>query len=64
MGIVLGIDVGGTFTDFIEIGGTDGARVVKVPSVPAEPAEGVMTGFTLLAGGIAARFPAYCPGSS
>ena len=51
MGIVLGIDVGGTFTDFIEIGGAGGARVVKVPSVPAEPGEAVLTGLTLLAGG-------------
>jgi N-methylhydantoinase A len=61
MGIVLGIDVGGTFTDFIEIGGMDGARVVKVPSIPAEPAEGVMSGLTQLAGGTA-RLPAYMSG--
>jgi N-methylhydantoinase A len=53
MGIVLGIDVGGTFTDFLEIGGADGARVLKVPSIPAAPAEGVMNGLTLLAGGTA-----------
>ncbi len=58
MGIALGIDVGGTFTDFIEIGGAEGARVVKVPSVPAEPGEAVLTGLTLLAGS-PARLPAY-----
>lgn len=51
MGIALGIDVGGTFTDFLEIGGAGGARVVKVPSIPAAPAEAVMRGLTQLAGG-------------
>ena len=62
MGIVLGIDVGGTFTDFIEIGGTDGARVVKVPLVPASPGEGVHApGLTQLAGG-AAAWRAYLSG--
>ena len=51
MGVALGIDVGGTFTDFLEIGGVDGARIVKVPSAPAAPAEAVMRGLTQLAGG-------------
>ena len=61
MGIVLGIDVGGTFTDFLEIGGNDGARIVKVPSTPAAPADGVMSGLAQLAGGVA-RLPAYLSG--
>jgi N-methylhydantoinase A len=57
MPIRIGIDVGGTFTDFIEIGGDSAVRIVKVPSVPASPAQGVMAGLTQLAesrGGLAA----------
>ena len=57
MAIRIGIDVGGTFTDFIEIGGQSAVRIVKVPSVPASPAQGVLTGLTQLAeshGGLAA----------
>lgn len=61
MGIVLGIDVGGTFTDFLEIGGVGGVRVAKVPSTPSAPAEGVLGGLTLLAGG-PQRLPAYLAG--
>jgi N-methylhydantoinase A len=49
MAIRIGIDVGGTFTDFIEIGADDAVRVVKVPSVPASPADGVLAGLTQLA---------------
>ena len=49
MAIRIGIDVGGTFTDFIEIGGDGGLRIVKVPSVPATPAEGVLAGLSRLA---------------
>jgi N-methylhydantoinase A len=48
MGIRLGIDVGGTFTDFIEIGEGDALRILKVPSVPANPAEGVLAGMMQL----------------
>ena len=49
MAIRIGIDVGGTFTDFIEIGGDGGLRIVKVPSVPASPADGVLAGLERLA---------------
>jgi len=57
MGTRIGIDVGGTFTDFIEIGAGDAITVVKVPTVPVSPAEGVLAGLQLLAerhGGLAA----------
>ncbi|MEQ8335035.1 hydantoinase/oxoprolinase family protein [Nisaea sp.] len=38
----IGVDVGGTFTDMV-VAGADGAlHVFKVPSVPADPARGVM----------------------
>lgn len=50
MGVFLGIDVGGTFTDFIEVDAGGGARVVKVPSTPDRPAEGVLAGIRKLAG--------------
>lgn len=49
MGTRIGIDVGGTFTDFIEIGPGGGIAVTKVPTVPGSPAEGVMAGLTQLA---------------
>ncbi|WP_193172215.1 hydantoinase/oxoprolinase family protein [Nisaea nitritireducens] len=38
----IGVDVGGTFTDMV-VAGADGAlHVFKVPSVPSDPARGVM----------------------
>lgn len=51
MGAMLGIDVGGTFTDFFEIGKSGQLRILKVPSVPDQPADGVMAGLTELASG-------------
>ena len=56
MTIRIGIDVGGTFTDFIEIGADQAIRIVKVPTVASAPAEGVLAGLTQLAesrGGLA-----------
>ena len=45
MGYRLGIDVGGTFTDLVLFSEETGALVVeKVPSVPADPSEGIMDG--------------------
>jgi len=45
MGYRLGIDVGGTFTDLVLFAEESGALVVeKVPSVPADPAEGILDG--------------------
>jgi len=41
--LVAGIDVGGTFTDLVLYDeATKGFRVVKVPSTPANPADGVL----------------------
>jgi N-methylhydantoinase A len=41
----IGIDVGGTFTDFTLIDERDGAvRFHKVPSTPADPSEAIQTG--------------------
>jgi N-methylhydantoinase A len=40
---VLGVDVGGTFTDLVTSDG-DGLRVAKVPSTPDDQAEGILHG--------------------
>ena len=56
MGYRLGIDVGGTLTDLVLFSEESGALVVgKVPSVPADPSQGIIDGIikTLAA---AARF--------
>lgn len=45
----LGIDVGGTFTDFIEVDDEGDVRVLKTPSTPHRPAEGVIDGVRALA---------------
>jgi hypothetical protein len=45
MGYRLGIDVGGTFTDLALLHEESGLLVVgKVPSVPADPSEGILNG--------------------
>ncbi len=41
--VLLGIDTGGTFTDFVLLG-TKGIAVHKVPSTPGNPARAVLTG--------------------
>jgi N-methylhydantoinase A len=46
---LLGIDVGGTFTDFIEVDRDGNVRIVKTPSTPARPADGVLEGLRRLA---------------
>ncbi|MEM8972559.1 MAG: hydantoinase/oxoprolinase family protein [Pseudomonadota bacterium] len=44
--VVLGIDVGGTFTDILAIDRVNGSitAVFKVPSTPSNPADGAITG--------------------
>jgi N-methylhydantoinase A len=49
-GYVIGIDVGGTFTDLVCVGGSGQALTAKVPSTPADQSEGVMNGIASLAG--------------
>jgi N-methylhydantoinase A len=41
--LVLGVDVGGTFTDLVLAGARD-THVAKVPSTPQDQAEGILTG--------------------
>lgn len=42
--MIVGVEVGGTFTDLVAIGGSE-AVVFKVPSVPGRPDEGVLAAF-------------------
>jgi len=49
MNHLLGIDVGGTFTDFIDIDETGAVRVAKTPTTPDHPARGVLNGLSKLA---------------
>ena len=53
MSKVIGIDVGGTFTDLVFFDeGTRTCRVAKVSSTPANQAEGVLTGIASLGEGL------------
>ena len=45
----VGIDTGGTFTDFVRLG-PDGLQVHKVRSTPADPAAAILSGLGQLAG--------------
>lgn len=49
MGYSIGVDVGGTFTDFLLTDDTGRRRQHKTPSVPSDPAAGVLTGLSELA---------------
>ena len=49
----IGIDVGGTFTDLVLTDSAGATRVVKVPSIPADPSRGVMAAIERLAGVLA-----------
>ena len=40
----IGIDVGGTFTDFVVASGGEAPRYFKTPSTPQDPSEGLMAG--------------------
>jgi len=49
MGWTIGVDVGGTFTDFFAANEATGAfHVGKTPSTPANPAEAILTGLAAL----------------
>ena len=40
----IGVDVGGTFTDFVLAGEAGEVQLLKVPSTPADPAEATLAG--------------------
>lgn len=45
----IGIDTGGTFTDLVMVDRSAGTRVVhKLPTMPADPARGILTGLAAL----------------
>jgi len=48
----VGVDVGGTFTDLVVASDELGVRVFKVPSVPADPAAGVLAALERAASGL------------
>ena len=47
----IGIDVGGTFTDFVVVEDGQSPRYFKTPSTPQDPSEGVMVGLEDVAAG-------------
>jgi len=47
--IRVGVDIGETFTDVVAITDAGGFFTVKTPSIPADPAKGVIEGLALLA---------------
>ena len=55
--VVVGVDVGGTFTDLVTVGVADGAvRVAKVPSTPENQAHGVLAALAAALGDAGAAF--------
>ena len=43
MGGIIGLDVGGTFTDlFYSADGMSSSRVLEVPATPSDPSEGLL----------------------
>jgi N-methylhydantoinase A len=47
---VLGVDVGGTFTDVVLADGAGALHTAKVPTTPADPIEGIVHGVTEILG--------------
>lgn len=46
---VIGVDVGGTFTDFLLLDEEGNSEIYKTPSIPADPTIGTMTGLKEMA---------------
>ena len=63
MKYVVGIDVGGTFTDLVCIDESGGIYVIKVPSTPANPSISILNALKKLAAslGLAPRLPGSKP---
>lgn len=52
----IGIDVGGTFTDLVVIDGRNEALLLKVPSTPHDPLEGIRNGLRAAADAVGCGF--------
>jgi len=50
MKYVIGVDVGGTFTDLVCLDERGNSLITKTPSTPADPSEAIMNGLAKLAG--------------
>ena len=48
----VGVDVGGTFTDFVVVRNGEAPRYFKQPSTPNDPSEGVIAGLEDVAAGL------------
>lgn len=57
MGLKIGIDVGGTFTDFIVAGGSDEPLIHKILSTPRDPSIAVIAGLRELAQNVDPNLP-------
>lgn len=53
----IGVDVGGTFTDLVLTDNAGASVVVKVPSVPADPSQGVLAALARAAGNLGCGVP-------
>ena len=53
----IGVDIGGTFTDLVLADAAGGVRVFKVPSVPADPAQGAFDAVSAAAHGVGCSVP-------
>ena len=49
MGYRIGIDVGGTFTDFLLVDEKGDQKIFKTPSIPEDPSVGVLNGLREIA---------------
>jgi len=54
---LIGVDIGGTFTDLVVTGSQGDVHVFKVPSVPPDPAQGVMDALERAASGLSLTVP-------
>jgi N-methylhydantoinase A len=55
---IIGVDTGGTFTDFVCVDG-ERVRIHKIPSTPADPTEAILRGLSDLLGEAASRTVLY-----
>ena len=60
----VGVDVGGTFTDMVIVDALGAQHVVKVPSVPDDPGQGVLDAVTAAAGDLGLEDRAFLQGCS